>query len=84
MKNKVLIKVYAISISEEFEIYIPTNESIKTVIDLIVKSVFELSDGRIISNQNYCLLDCDTNILYNYSQIIRNTNITNGKKIFLV
>jgi len=84
MKNKVLIKVYVVSISEEYEIYVPTNESIKGVINLIVKSVYELSDGRIDMNDRYCLVDCDTNTMYNYSIIVRDTNIINGKKIFLI
>ncbi|MBR6516466.1 MAG: hypothetical protein IKT40_06375 [Bacilli bacterium] len=84
MKNKILVKVYVISISEEYEIYIPVNESIKAVIGLIVKSVAELSDNFLPANDNYCLLNCDNNALYNYSLIVRDTDITNGKKLFLV
>lgn len=84
MKNKILIKVYVVSISEEYDIYVPVNESIKGIIALIVKSVSELSDGVINSNDNYCLLDCENNFLYNYSSIVRNTNIINGKKLFLI
>ena len=84
MKNKILVKVYVVSISEEYDIYIPVNESIKGVIDLIVKSVYELSDGVVDTNDRYCLLDCETNFLYNNSLIIRNTNIVNGKKLLLI
>lgn len=84
MKNKILIKVYVVSVSQELDVYIPTNESVKTVIDLIVKSVVELSDNRFNINGNYCLLDCETSYLYNYSSIIRDTNIKNGNKLFLI
>lgn len=84
MKNKILVKVYVVSISEEYDIYIPTNESIKGIIGLIVKSVSELSDGVLPVNDNYCLLNCENNFLYNYSSIVRNTDITNGKKLFLI
>lgn len=84
MKNKILIKIYVIALSEEYEIYIPTNESVKTVIELIVKSVSELSDGRLNVNDQYCLMDCETNILYNFPLIIRDTNIMNAKKLFLI
>ena len=84
MKNKILINVYVLCLSEEYEIYIPTNESVKEVINLIVKSVYELSDGRINLDNNYCLLDCDSNNVYNYSSIVRDTNIINGKKVILI
>lgn len=84
MKNKILIKVYVVSISEEYDIYIPTNESIKKVLELIVKSISELSDGRLNNNSNYCLLDCETNQLYKYDLIVRDTNIVNGKKLILI
>lgn len=84
MKNKILIIVYVLSLSEEYEIYIPTNESVKEVVNLIVRSIYELSDGRLNLENNYCLLDCDSNVLYNYSSIIRDTNIVNGKKTILI
>ena len=84
MKNKILVKVYVVSLSEMFEIYIPVNETIKTITKLIVKSVDELSDGRFPTNGNYCLIDCDSNTIYNYSTIVRDTNIMNIKKLFLI
>ena len=84
MKNKILIKVYILCLAEEFELYIPTNESIKGIINLIIKSVFELSDGRLNINDVYCLLESETNTLYPYSLIVRDTNIKNGKKLILI
>ena len=84
MKNKLLIKVYDVSLSLEFDIYIPVNESIKMVIELIVKTISELSDNRLKEDVKYCLFDSETNTLYNYASIVRDTNINNGKKLFLV
>ena len=84
MKNKVLIKVYVLCLAEEYELYIPTNESIKGIINLIVKSVFELCDGRLDMNNNYCLLEGETNSLYPYNLIVRDTNIKNGKSLILI
>ena len=84
MKNKILIEIYVPSIDEEYEIYIPTNESIKKVLELIVKSVFELSDSNLSLEQQHYLLDPDTSSIYMNDQIIRDTNIKNSKKIILV
>lgn len=84
MKNKVLVRVYVPSIDEEYEIYIPTNETIKKVLDLIVKSVYELSDSNLNQDDRHYILDPDTSSVYANDQIIRDTNIKNSKKIILV
>lgn len=84
MKNKVLVKVYVPSIDESYEIYIPTNESIKKVLELIIKSVYELSDSNLDQDNKHYILDPDTSIVYTSNQIIRETNIKNGKRIILI
>ena len=84
MKNKVLIKVYAISIDEEYEIYIPTNESIKKVLELIVKSLLELSDSNFNQEVQHYLMDPELSTVYLNNQIIRDTNIKNSKRIVLI
>ena len=84
MKNKVLVKVYVPSIDEEYEIYIPTNESVKKVLELIVKSVYELSDSSFDINKEHFIFDPDTSNLYTEELIIRDTNINNNKKIILI
>lgn len=84
MKNKVLIKVYVPSIDEEYEIYVPTNESIKKVLELIIKSVYELSDSNLNQEVQHYLLDPETSSVYLNDQIIRDTNIKNSKKVILV
>lgn len=84
MKNKVLISVYIPSICEQYELFIPINESIKKVVDLIVKSVIELSDGALVENNNYALIDPENSIIYDMSFIVRNTNIKNYKKLILI
>jgi hypothetical protein len=84
MKNKVLVKVYVPSVDEEYEIYIPTNETINKVLELIVKSVSELSDDNLDLNQKHYLLDPETSIVYDNSNIVRDTNIKNSKKLILI
>ena len=83
MKNKVLINVYVPSIDSEYEIYIPTNEFIKKVLELIIKSVYELSDSTLNQEEKHYLLDPDTSMIYMNDQIVRDTNIKNSKKVIL-
>ena len=84
MKNKVLVKVYVPCIDEEYEIYIPTNETINKVLQLIIKYIYELYDSSLDLETKHYILDPDTSITYTNDQIIRDTNIKNSKKIILV
>ena len=83
MKNKVLINLYVSVIDEEYEIFIPVNESIRKVIDLIIKSIMEISDNALPMHNDYCLMDPETSVIYDFSTIVRNTNIRNNKKVVL-
>ena len=84
MKNKVLINVYVPSIDECYEIYIPTNETVNKVLELIIKSVYELSDSNLDIESNHYILDPETLLILGNEQIIRDINIKNGKKIILI
>ena len=84
MKNKVLIKLFVVSISEEYELYIPVNETIKKVLDLIIKSVYDLSDGCFEKEKKHWLIDAENSNPYLSDEIIRDTNIKNSKKLILI
>ena len=84
MKNKVLINVYVPSLDENYETYIPVNESINTILELICKTVFDLSDSNFNIDSTHYLLDPDTANVYLKKQIVRDTNIINSKKIILI
>ena len=50
--NKILISVYVLTIEEEYDMFIPINENMKNVLNLIQQTVVELSDGYYVINQN--------------------------------
>ena len=84
MKNKILIRVYAPSIDEEYEIYIPTNETINKVIELIAKSICELSDENLNLKVTHKLIEPENGSINENSSIVRDTNINNCKKTILI
>ena len=84
MKNKVLVNVYVPSIDENYELYIPINETVKKVIELLVKSIYELSDSTLNQEDKHYLLDPTNSNIYMDDQLIRDTNIRNSKKIILI
>lgn len=83
MKNKILIRLYIVEIDQHFDIFVPTNEYIGKLIRLIVSSAFELSDIES-KKEDYYLLNPDTGEVYNNNDILRDSNIKNAKKIYLI
>lgn len=84
MKNKVLVNVYVPSIDDLFDIYVPVNESVNKVLELILKSINDLSDSSMDLSGKHYILDPETSNIYDLSLIIRDTNIKNNKKIILI
>ena len=83
MKNKVLIELYVVELDRFFDITIPVNEYVGKIIEDIVESVFELTDSTK-GRENYYLLNPDEGTVYNNSDLIRDTDIRNAKRIFMV
>jgi len=83
MKNKVLIKLIIPSLMSEYEIFIPVNERISKIKDLLIKSLVDLSDNQLDLTKKYNLIDPDTGIIYENNLIVRDTNIKNSKKLIL-
>lgn len=84
MDNKVLVTVYVPHLDMKYDMYIPVNKRIHVIIDLIKKSLMELSEGTFNINGNYELYNYDNGELYNVNSLIRDTDIRNNSKIVIV
>lgn len=83
MKNKVLVELYIVEADKYYDVFIPINEYLEKIVEFIVKSAFELSD-IIPSKNEYYLINPDNGTVYDNSKLVRDTDIRNAKKIFLV
>ena len=84
MMNKVLIKLYVPMLGNVYDVFIPVNEIIWKVNKLVVKSVSDLSEGALVVNKSYALVNTETGYLYNDNEIVINTDIRNSTKIALI
>lgn len=84
MKNKILVKVIVPYLIEQYEIFIPTNERVSRVKELLKKAISDISDSQFDINKKYNIIDPDTGQIYENNLIIRETNIANSKKIILL
>lgn len=83
MKNKILVELYIVEIDEYYNVCIPVNEYIGKIVDSFVKSAFEICDV-LPSKSEYYLINPDNGVVYSNSMLVRDSDIKNAKKIFLI
>ena len=83
MKNKILIKLIVPVLMTEYEIFIPVNERISRVKELLDKTISDISDSTFDENKIYSLNDPDNGTIYDSRLTIRDTNIINSKRVVL-
>lgn len=84
MNNKVLIGLIIPNLDEKYDIYLPINKKIGSIIELLQKAVFELSNGIYVATNITFLYNYETGEKYDINEIVKNTNIRNGSKLVLM
>ena len=83
MNDKILINVYFIKLDQGYDIYVPAYENIGQIVELVSKTITNLSDGDFNYNDGYAIIDSVTGELYDLNQIISDTKIRNGHKLLV-
>lgn len=83
MKNKILVNVYVPKLLETYNVYIPVNERVMRVEELLTKAIYDLSDSSFPLDEKHHLIDSQTGKIYENNVIIKESNIKNGKDIIL-
>lgn len=82
MKNKVLVELIVPEIDEIFNVYLPVNRRVGNVIELLNKSLLDLTNG-VYGNSNRNFLYNQQGEKYPLNSLIRETDIRNGTSIVL-
>lgn len=80
LDNKILVNLYVLTLDKDFEIFIPVDEKVGNVVNLLAKSLL----GDIPVNKNYAILNLYSGNVYKNNDLIRNTDIQNGTKLILI
>ena len=83
MNNKVLIKVTMLELDESFDCFIPVNEIMWRIKELILKSISDISGTNLLTN-NYIIINKDTSNIYDNNDIVINTDIRNGTELYFI
>ena len=82
--NKVLVKLYIPLIEEQYDVLIPLNRTIYSVINLLVKALDEFTGGYYKPNKMPKLYNKITAIDYDMNLKVKETEIRNGTEIILI
>jgi len=80
---KVLVELVVPEIDVKYDIYLPINRRIGNVIDILNKTLNELTNGMYVAKESTSIYDSQTGIAYGYNSLVRETNIRNGSTIVL-
>ena len=85
MNNKILIEVIVPLLEENFEIYIPVNKRISTVIKLIEKSLNEITNGYYpTQKEKSVIIDEESGSVFDVNLTVKESKMINGSKIILI
>lgn len=85
MNKKILIEVIVPLLEENFEIYIPVNKRISTVIKLIEKSLNEITNGYYpTQKENSVIIDEESGSVFDVNLTVKESKMINGSKIILI
>lgn len=84
MKNKVLVEIIVPEIEAIYDIYLPINKRIGSIIMLLNKTVSDLTNGCFVGSKYTALYNKDTSTKYDPSALIYNTDIRNGTSLILL
>lgn len=83
MEYKVLIKLFVPEVEQSFEMYIPVNKTVSQVIFLMNKVVNDITLGSYPIKDTIKLINRRSNVQYDLSKLIRNTDIKNGTELVI-
>ena len=84
MKNKVFVEVVVPHLDQSYEVFIPINRKVGNVIELLVKSIGDLSYNSLQEDEHIFLYNAFTFQKYEPNTLIKDTDIRNGSRIVLM
>jgi hypothetical protein len=85
MNNKVLVEVIVPLLEEKYEIYLPVNKRISSVIKLIEKSLNEITNGYYpVQKENSVIIDEESGNVFDVNLTVKDSKMQNGSKIILI
>lgn len=82
--NKILVRLYVPVIDECYDIKIPLDKKLYKVIYLLIKSIYDLSEGAYMPQSSPRLYDKWSAQYFDVDLTARENNIQNGAELILI
>ena len=79
-ENKVLVNIYIVSLSKNYEIFIPVNEKVGNIVKLLKNIMIDSIDF----SKNNIIMNINSGVCYKNNDIVRDTDIRNDTKLVLL
>lgn len=84
MTDKVLVELIVPDIEERYTLFLPISKRIGDIINLIMKSITDLTNGAYIGSPSVALYSADTGEKYPANALLYSTTIRNGTALILL
>lgn len=84
IENKVLVTINVPYLEDRYDVYIPVNRKVYSVIRMLVKTLHTISHGSFDEKKQYVLYNEVNGDMYDMNTLIRDTDIRNGSTIILL
>lgn len=84
MENKVLVTINVPCLENKYDVYVPVNRKVYSVIKMLAKTLYMVSQGSFDLQKEYVLYDEVTGNMYDMNLLVRDTDIRNGSRIILL
>lgn len=81
--DKILVEVYVPIMEDKYDVFIPINKNIQSVIQLLNKAIYDLTNG-LYSIKSTLICDKNTGAIYDMNKTVKDSGLKNGSKILLV
>ena len=83
--NKVLVKLYVPMLEQQYEVWLPANKKIYSIIIMLVKAINELNGSYYKNSKNMPMLyDKLSTQKYDVNLTIKESTIRNGTELVLI
>ncbi len=84
IENKVLVTVNVPALEHKFDVYIPVNRKVYSVIEMMKQILFSISLGTFDVEKSYFLYNALDGSIYDMNKLVRDTDIRNGWVVILL
>lgn len=82
--DKVLVEIFVPVIGKSYDAFIPQTSKMSEVVQLVSKSVSELSQGKFKPDESTIICDAASGNIFNINLSIYELEIKNGSKLMLI